>query len=365
MTAINVHPYLEKLEKMIDLEHVEKTRSLQQNAFQFKEIDHIPTVINYNIPEDEWPCFNFNEIFYNREKLLLNELKQVYMGAKLQDDRLYGIRANYGTGIIASAFRCPVHVFETELPISKEISQSEIDSILKKGTVDISSGLVQKSLETVAWYRETLAPYEKLNQVVGSQCLDIQGPFDNASIIWGSSIYLAVLDEPEKLKDLMTIICNTIIDIVKKHRTIDGKDISEHDGAWNYLGGLCIRNDSTVNLSGEQYKTLIKPFDEMLLNNWQGWIHFCGKAHQWYPELLTLENLKGINPYQGEFYQLDDMYEKCRESKIPIVQWTVPVDKKHQEMIKTGFSRIIIQSGNYDRACQIKDHLYKTGHADP
>ena len=58
-------------------------------------------MIHYDVPDDEWPTYDFNEIFKGREKMLLSELKNVYTGAKLKDDRLYEIRANYGMGIIA------------------------------------------------------------------------------------------------------------------------------------------------------------------------------------------------------------------------------------------------------------------------
>ena len=45
-----------------------------------------------------------NGAIFTTQGKLLNELAAVYAGAKLKDDRLYGIRANYGTGIIASLF---------------------------------------------------------------------------------------------------------------------------------------------------------------------------------------------------------------------------------------------------------------------
>lgn len=356
--------YLDKLEALVDAEHVRRTRALQTDAFAFKPVAHIPTLISYPIADDEWPLFDFEEIFADREKMLLNELRNVYMGAKIADDRLYGIRANYGTGIIASMFGSPVHTFDDALPIGTDIPRSQIDRILDTGPPDVTSGLMAKTLDTVAYFRDVLRPYENLSHLVGSQCFDIQGPFDNASIIWGSSIYLAVMDEPETVIKLMDIISTTIIQTVQKLREIDGCAFSEHDGAWNFLGGVCVRNDSSVNLSNRHYIELARPFDERILRPWGGWIHFCGKAHQWWRELLDMDGLKGINPYQGEFYDLIDMYQACEKAQVAIVQWTSPVESRCRQRIRTGFSRIV-QVPDFGTACRIRDRLLQTGHADP
>jgi len=363
MKIEKINNYLEKLEALIDLDHVEATKNLQRRAFAFEKVDHIPTAFLYSFPGEEWPMFGFNEIYHDREKMLLSELRYVYMGAKLKDDRLYGIRANYGTGIIASMFGCPVHTFDFALPICKEIPRSQIDRILETGVPETRSGIMGKTLDTVAYFREMLQPYPKLSQAVGSQCLDIQGPFDNANIIWGSEIYLAILDEPEKVARLMDIICDIILTVVKEHRKIDRNELCEHNGAWNFLGGVCVRNDSTVNLGKQHYLEFVKFFDEKLIALWGGWIHYCGKAHQWWRELLTIQGLKGVNPYQGEFYDLLEMYETCEAAGIPIVQWTAPVDARCRERIRTGFSRTIA-ADNYKDACRKRDRLHKTGHVD-
>jgi hypothetical protein len=363
MPVDNLHFYLEKLENVLNLEHVKRTKVLQKRTFSFEPIDHIPTVISYPILKSEWPLFDFKEILSDVDKMLLSELRNVYMGAKIQDDRLYGIRANYGTGIIASMFGCPIHTFKDALPIGKEVSSEQIDQILENGVPDLQNGLMSQVYETVAYFREQLQAYEKLSKTIGSQCFDIQGPFDNASIIWGSEIYLAVKDTPEKLVRLMEIISETILLTVEKLREIDNQSREEHDGAWNYLGSVCVRNDSTVNLGKEHYVNLIKQFDEKIMSRWGGWIHFCGRAHQWWQELLDIKGMMGINPYQGEFYNLFNMFEMCENAKVPIVQWTVPVNKKCRERIKTGFSRII-EFKSFEEACRARDRLHKTGHVD-
>ena len=366
LTEAQVSPHLERLERIIDPAHVARTHELQRRAFAFEPVDHIPTMITYPIPEDEWPVYNFQEIFDDPAKMLLHELRDIYAGARLADDRLYGIRANYGTGIISAMFGCRTVTFEDSLPIGLAVSSDRLDAILEEGPPPLRGGphsaLIERALDTVAYYREMLAPYPKLSTLVGSQMLDIQGPFDNATIIWGSSLYYAFYDAPEKLHRLMDIIVETILSVVREHRCIDGAPLDEHGGQWNHLGAVCVRNDSYVNLSTRQYTDHVQEYDARLLAPYTGWIHFCGKAH-WWKALLRLPGLKGINPYQGEFYDLPAMFETCEQARVPIVQWTRPLDAPCRERIRTGFSRIYWAS-DFASACRACDRLHATGHAD-
>jgi len=363
MPLENLQHYLDKLESLIDLEHVQCTEELQRRAFAFEPVDHVPTILHYPISADEWPDYGFLDIFDDPGKMLLHELRDVYAGARIKDDRLFGLRANYGTGIVASMFGCRTVTFEDSLPIGLAVEPNQLARILDEGVPDLRAGLAGRALDTAAYYRESLRPYPKLSQVVGSQMLDIQGPFDNASIIWGSDIYLAFFDDPDRLRRLLQIVTDTIQQLVKLHRQVDGCPPTEHSGAWHYLGGLCVRNDSSINLSGAQYEEFVKPLDTQLIADLGGWIHFCGNARQWWPRMLDIPGLKGINPYQGEFYDLYSMFERCEAARVAIVQWTTPVDARCRERVRTGFSRIY-WARDYEAALRAKDRLYATSHAD-
>ena len=143
---MSIHLYLEKLERLLDPEHIERTKLLQKKAFNFEPVDHIPTVISYPLPEDEWPAYGFNEIFNSPEKMLIKELAELYKGAKLKDDGLPDIRPNFGTGIIASMFGCETKVFGYSLPIGLHVSEEKLEQILEQGIPDLNSGIFGKEL---------------------------------------------------------------------------------------------------------------------------------------------------------------------------------------------------------------------------
>lgn len=363
MPVAKLGEYLNKLEDLVDLGHVARTSDLQRRAFRFEPVDHLPTIIYYPVPPEEWPNFNFVEVLDDMDKMLLQELQAVYMGAKLRDDRLYGIRANYGTGIIASMFGCEIRTFENALPLALPLGAGHVERILDSGVPDTRAGVVGRAFDTVAFYRETLKPYPRLAQVVGSMMLDIQGPFDNAHIVWGHDIFLALYDEPDKVMRLQQIMADTIMAVMKEHRRIDGQPLDEHDGASHHLGGLCIRLDSCVNLGGAQYREYCKPFEAYLLRDLGGWIHFCGRAHQWWQSLLDLPKLRGINPAQGEFYNVLEMYERCAAARVAVVGWGQPLSPACRDRIRTGMSRLTM-APSFDDAQRIKERLHCTGHAD-
>jgi len=355
---------LEKLENTIDLEHVRRTSDLQRKAFAFEPVDHIPTAIRYPLPEDEWPVFTFQQIYDDMEWMLLEQLGHVYSSARLKDDGLYGIRANYGTGLVASLFGCPIHTFEDVLPVATAAGDEDtVRGIIDRGIPDLRGGIMGRALDTVAFYRDVLAGYPKLNQAVQSQMLDTQGTFDNASIIWGSSIFYALYDDPEIVGQLLQLVTDTIDALVREHRRIDGGDLCEHAGDWQHLGGICLRNDSCINLSRAMFQRYVKPYDAQLMGKYGGWTHFCGKAHAWWPELLDLPGIRGINPYQGEYYDLLEMYPLCASRRVAITQWMEPVSAPARERIRTGFSRMVI-TNTFAEAQSILDRLYASGWAD-
>ena len=104
---------------MLDLQYVACTGELQRRAFNFEPINHLPTVINYLIPKDEWPDDGFTEIFADPVKMFLHELRNVSAGVKLRDDRIYGIRANYGTGIIEVCEAAGIPIVQWTVPLDE------------------------------------------------------------------------------------------------------------------------------------------------------------------------------------------------------------------------------------------------------
>ena len=172
-----------------------------------------------------------------------------------------------------------------------------------------------------------------------------------------------IWDVDDVLNGLMNIITETIAQITRKHQQFTGLPAGDDGSEHAHTGSMCIRNDSSINLSRDQYVELCKPFDSRLAGEFTASMHFCGKAHQWMYELSDIPGLKAVNPYQGEFYDAVEVYTRYAAAKISVFQWTTPLDEKAKERIRTGFSRTTWAS-NFDEAQSLLDKLHATGHVD-
>lgn len=91
---------LERVEETLDPAHLERTHQLWEDCRHYRPVSHLPTVVC--CPAPDWPQYSMAEIQSDREKMLVSELAPVYASARIGDDRLPEIRANYGTGILPS-----------------------------------------------------------------------------------------------------------------------------------------------------------------------------------------------------------------------------------------------------------------------
>jgi hypothetical protein len=130
---------------------------------------------------------------------------------------------------------------------------------------------------------------------------------------------------------------DTLTVFTRAHQAIDGIPFAP---APTPLGRVCIREDSSVMVSGEMYDTFCKPHAQRLLDEFGGCIHWCGDGKAWWRSLITLRNLTAVNPFQGQYYDPVDMHRACRDTGVMIWQWTTGLTPEQREEIRTGFTLI-------------------------
>ena len=149
--------------------------------------------------------------------------------------------------------------------------------------------------------------------------------------MWGSDIYLGFYDEPELIKDLMKLINKTYISYLKEVKKYinDEKDGFLYHWETLFKGNIVLRNDSTVNLSKDMYKEFVKPYDEEILDAFDGGsIHFCGRADQWIFEMIKSNGLMGMNfgktpngIFGNEYLKF--IKPEFNKNKMPIIHYTM------------------------------------------
>ncbi len=286
---------LEELNSLVDPANKADCERLIEDTFCYREVERLPGVDP--TPVEGWATFPYSEAFRDPEEMLINELAGVYAGARLRDDRMYTIRANYGVGTVASMFGCSTSLTMNNMPWCEPLSDAELLDALERGVPEMTAGLGGRVLETERFYLDTLAEHPNLTKAVHVFVCDTQGPFDIAHLVMGHRIYTEIYDNPDLVHRLLDLATDTYIRFTRAQKEVVG----ESDG-WSYhsmmkiRGGVRICEDAPTNISAESYKEFCRPYNERVLTALDGgWVHYCGKGYQIFPPLISTPGLCGVN----------------------------------------------------------------------
>jgi len=340
MPVPDLHKRLEELDALVDPAHVRECDRLLEDTFSYREVERLPS-LNPD-PVEGWPTFPYSEAFDDPEKMLVNELAGAYLGGKLRDDRMYTIRANYGVGTVASLFGCRISLTMNNMPWCEALSEDRLLEGLERGVPEMTAGLGCRVLETERFYMDTLARYPNLKQAVHVFVCDTQGPFDSAHLVMGHRIYTELYDNADLVHRLLDLVTQTCIRFTKAQKEIigEGNDWSYHS-QMKVRGGIRICEDAPTNISPAAYQEFCRPYNERLLAEFQGgWIHYCGRGYQIFPDLISTPGLCGVNFGNPEMQDLQAIYREAAPRKVGIISWSGPFTEDDRKHVKTGISLI-------------------------
>ena len=314
---------LEKFERAIEDGHYTKVREAYQRVFAWESIQELPYVWSDLPPiaDEDWPNFEYNETFVDREKMLLSQLGAPFLHFQAKDYHPLAIRPNYGTVILPSVFGASYQLTETSLPWAHHLpDRKAIRRLIDEGVPDLYGGLGGACFETAEYYAEKLAPYPTLSRETCIYHPDLQGPFDVAHLLWGPDIFLGLYDCPRMVHDLLDLIARTYIAWLCrwKERVGEGNDFTAH---WSHMmrGGAMLRDDTPVMLSQAQYLEFVRPYDQRVLNVFGGCIHYCGRGDQFIEPMAASANLYGIHASQPELNDITKLWRVTREHRLVLL----------------------------------------------
>ncbi len=280
-------------------ERIARSRKAIGAFWNMEEQDHIPATAYipsyYNIATGA-TC-SAGKYYTDKEVNLRTQIESI--AARLQtieDDYLPHVDSFLGTPVIASAFGGKIQYFEDKDPwIEGPIIHAPRDIDRLKKPNPAKTGLTSRILEWIDyWKAETRG-------LLPVSITDIQGPLSVAIDLMGaSSFYLALYDEPRRVKALLGIITETLIEFLKQLYPL----IEEQDGLHEWTGlffpkgcGRCrLSEDNLISLSPQMYLEFIHPYNEIIFGEIGGGIlHWCGDGSQNFKTVLSTKNLKGIH----------------------------------------------------------------------
>ncbi len=324
---------LEYLEEQTNLENQAAIRERYRKALCWEPVDRLPVSFTYPLPGDfPFQPHPHREIFDNPEKMLYNQLVHGFKASiachhLLNDDLPYTVRADFGTGIIASIFGATIEQVEDNPPWVLPLQMDAMQRILDLDPLDFSLGWCPRVIQTYQCYHELLANYPKLQQVIAITLPDLQGPFDNAELLCGSDIFLDLYDRPETVNAVLASMARAQVGFARRLKPLIQEKLEGffHQHAMMMAGNILIRNDSPIMMSAQMYRELIAPHDAFVLREMDGGgIHSCGNIIHLAESYLEVPRIAVLDLGQAAMNDLDALYIHARMHNIPLNRLEVP-----------------------------------------
>ena len=369
---------LHKLEELLDhlSETVDGARRTEterrlRDALDGRPVDRLPLIISGPLPADaRFKPFPHRQTFGDPEQMLYNELVHAFdtsiaLHDVLRDDLPLTVRVNFGAVLIASMFGAPVEQCEDNPPWIRRQEGKEIslDAVLDRDPLDFSSGWCPRVIETMEAYHSILSRWPELSEQVHVVLPDLQGPFDNLELIRGCELFVELAVEAEKVDAALRAMADAQIGLALRLAPLvrDGPPGYCHQHAVTIKGNILLRVDSVVMLSAEMYRRQVAPHDRHVLDELGGGgIHCCGCIHHLVDEFLELSSLQSLDLGQSELNDVDAIYARARERKVPLIRIAVGEDEllggKLPERFPTGVV-LIHRAATFDAAKRIASLL--------
>jgi hypothetical protein len=324
---VTLRQCLDDLEARIDPQ--EEERLLKEWVdFTFDRFDgslFSPSRGELRPPGIEWPQVSVNATLADYDAMALQQYGYCSLQIAEAGGHLLNVRSNYGTSIIPLLFGVEPFVMDESLdtlPTSRPFNDMDaIKRILDAGVPDIHQGYGEQVLEMGRRYQAIAQQYAKIGHYVYIYHPDLQGPMDICEVVWGSTIFYALYDQPDLIKALLELVTETYIRFMNAWTEIvpfrEGGNT--HWGLF-HQGNVMLRDDSAMNLSAAMFDEFIRPYDQRVLDEFGGGaIHFCGKGDHYVASLPEMRGVYAINMSQPEYNDMETIYAHTVDQGIKIV----------------------------------------------
>jgi len=257
-------------------------------ALHAQEVDRIP-VIQYS----QAILFPRHEIFYSREKNLIQQLLNINLTLEHMTDYVPFLDPFEGVTVMAEAFGCHVTIPENGDPWVREPIIREPEEVYSLSKPRIDNPVYSRVIETLRFFEE------QTNGLLPVACTDPQGPLDVALLMWESSGFLmALLERPREVHHLLRLITEAFVEFyslqleVLKHPALPGHSFP----LVGLNDGISISDDAVVLLSPELFEEFDKPYLERISQAFGGlYYHSCGDFGSCLDGILSIWGLRAIN----------------------------------------------------------------------
>jgi hypothetical protein len=336
-----ISQYLQDLERRIDPQ-VEEELFEQWRAFADGECTEeicSPKRPRPSPPSVEWPHVLVNDALEDFEAMALQQLELCSQALAEGSGALLALRCNYGTGILPSLFGGERFLMDRDidtLPACRPLEggAQAVKRLVDQGVPNLNAGQGETTFRMGQYFVRLLKDYPRLSQHIYLYHPDLQGPMNVCEMLWGSALYLDLYDQPDLVRDFLSLITETYIRFMRRWEETIGESsqlsvlgsqlpancqlptgncelTTAYAVHWSMLhrGRIMVRNDASTNLSPAMYDDFARPFDQRLLDELGGGaIHFCGRGDHLIAKFGGLSRLHAINTTQPGLNDVETIF---------------------------------------------------------
>jgi len=325
---VSITKYLDDLEARIEAGVEEELERQWVDFLQGRSAGPIfsPRRSEAQKPGIDWPEISINKAIADDEAMLLSQFAACSEKLASGSGAFLCVRCNYGTSIIPSLFGVKLFIMDevhNTLPTSWPMAggKEAIRELVKQGVPNLDQALGEKTFSVGRQFQSIRQSYPNIGRYVHLYHPDLQGPMDICEVIWGSSLFLDVVDEPALVKDFLSLITETYSAFMR-----EWDKIAVSDSAWSvhwgfaHEGRIMLRDDSAMNFSPEMFEEFILPFDSQLLRELGGGgLHFCGKGDHYMHLAAAMPGLRAVNMSQPEYNNMETIYRQTVDQGLPLL----------------------------------------------
>jgi hypothetical protein len=281
-------------------------------------------------PGVEWPTVSVNAAIADFDQMALQQFQTCSNMLADASGRLLCVRSNYGTSILPSMFGVELFVMDDEtdtLPTSWPIADLDrIRAIVDAGPPDIddvaaSDTLAGRTLQMAERFAGIKRRYPKIGRWVHFYHPDLQGPMDVCEVIWGSGLFVDIVDRPDLVHGLLDVLTETYERFLRRWASIlPFADGPQAHWSLMHAGKIMLRDDSAMNLSPAMFEEFIKPYDQRLLDGFGGGaIHFCGRGDHYIESMCRMPGMHAIAMSQPDYNDMEVIYRHTVDRGINLL----------------------------------------------
>ena len=299
-----------------------------------------------------WPNFTTREIHFDKDKMLISQMKGMVSAACGGMQSVPSVRANMGCGIYPSLFPgiMPELFDDERMPwITKHLDKETLQK-LRPEDIKLTDEF-KLGLEHMTYQAEKI-------KGTGAHVypLDLQDAVDVAHLVYGDAFFYDLYDDPPFINHLLDLSCIAIkLGSAECLKVIPGSDkIVAH---YNHLamprsgGGMKFSEDTSTLLSPDHIAEFTVPSLKRQLDfTGGGYVHFCGYNTHLFDACLITEKVRGVNFGNPEKYDMEKILASlAKAGKV----YYGGIPKKPEEELKPYFTRLCKAATDSNGCCRL------------